>query len=292
MKNNYLSLFILSLFFIGFTACQSDSTEEQNAKDGMASVSFQILNYEQVCLDEVTRATQLSDLKHLDMAIYDATSNELIDCQQLVPTSDNYGQFSATLPYGDYRFVFLGYEGSRTAHLDTPSNIYFDDSYVPDFFFRTLVLTLSESSEEETPVTLQRAVAAFRLKSEGDIPSSLNLLTFASKGGSYHFNALTGTGTGAEERSYTYNVSSYAGKSSITIYYYTFLPATEATMDFTVTANDKEGGVLQTRNFNEVPMKVNQLTTYSGDFFGQPEAALNFNLSLSGEEWEEKNCTY
>jgi len=271
------------------SACHSEETEVPAT--GEATLSFYVQNYEQISLDKIkTRGTDATSLAHLAMAIYDASTLELA-AEPTIQNSgdDEYGQFSVTLPYGNYVFVFLGYDGSRTADMQNPKTIFFADNYVPHLFAKSMELSINSESTEARTVTLSRAVACFSLTCNGDLPSTLAKMSFSAKGGSGQLNALTNFADAAQDRTYTYsNLSSYAGKSSMTINLYTFLPANESSMNFTVTAYDSEDNAIRSRTFANVPMKINQRTCYIGDFF----ASDSFSLQLDNDEWDEQSFNF
>lgn len=278
---------VLSLLLV---ACSNESENQPNEK-GMGTVSFFINNYEQVSLNAPTRATATS-LNHLDMAVYDAATSELVESKQTSQDDNGYGSFSITLPYGSYTIVFLGYDGSRLANLTNPTSITYADNYVPNFFYKTISLTISSSESAAQSIALRRAVAAFTVRSNGDIPMNLSKIKIASTGGGHRFNALTGTASSLESREYTYNMASYAGKESLSIAFFTFLAAEEATMDFTVTALDESNAVIRSREFTNVPMKINQRSIYTGSFFSAEASTQGFSLTLDDDEWTETNYTY
>ena len=284
----HISLFGIIVCLLLMTACSSN---EEKTPSGEATLNFYVTNYEMVSLDHVTRAAATA-LQHLDMVIYNAQTEKLISTTQTSEGDNGYGTFSATLPYGSYTIVFLGYDGSRLANVEQLTNICYADDFVPNFFYKTLELTVSSSTNNAQTIALERAVAAFMVKSNGDIPLDLSKIRINATGGGHHFNAKTGTAVKAEDRSYTYNVSSYAGKESITITFFSFLTATESTMNFSVTAMDGEDNVIRHRDFNDVPMKINQRTTYTGSFFSKDESVQGFSLTLANDAWEESNNTF
>lgn len=288
MKN----LFYLMASALLLWACQHSTTDTPLPDEGTATLSFDIINYEQMSLDEVTRATEATALAHLDMAIYNASSHELVNSKQTESGDDTYGKFSATLPYGDYVFVFLGYDGSRKAVLDNPESISFANDYVPNLFLKTVELNVSAETAASQSISLKRRVAAFKLSSEGTIPQTLNKMACVMNGGGHHLNALTGLASTTEERTSINTVASLAGKESMGISYYTFLPADETTMNFTVTATDQAGEVIRSRQFTNVPMKINQRTTYRGNFFAQDQYTQAFTLQLETDEWNEQEYNY
>ena len=102
-------------------ACQNDEKEAANpSAEGMGTIKFQVTNYEQISFDDVTRAGSISSLNYLAMGIYDADTKALVSSEQKHKDDNGYGGFSATLPYGDYIIVFLGYTGSRQATWSRP----------------------------------------------------------------------------------------------------------------------------------------------------------------------------
>jgi len=285
----FVSVMLLSATSL-FVACQSQ--EQEDAPEGsVATVTFQVVNYVQVSLDELTRTAEATSLAHLDMAIYDL-DNQLVVKQQTTTDTDGYGSFSASLPYGQYQVVFLGYDGSRTANLDSPTSIFFEQDYVPNLFHKVVQLTVDGSATDVQSVVLSRAVAAFRLQHAGDIPADLNTMSFVTTGGAHHLNGLTGMASQTEQRTCDWGMSSVAGKTSFGIIYYSFLPSEEFTMSVTATATDKQGNVIRTRSFSDVPMKQNYLNSYSGNFFAPDSQTTSFSLTLETDQWEEVSHTY
>lgn len=273
------------------TACSNDGSEKE-PEEGEKTISFEVVNYQQVSLDDVTRATDATALAHLDMAIYDAATNALVSQTQTAKGESGYGQFSATLAYGQYTVVFLGYEGTRTANMSDPTAIIFGTGYIPNMFYKTMQLTVSPSSNATEEIVLKRGVAAFALKHSGYIPNTLNNISIKAIGGGYLFNALTGYASETKDNTLSHDMTPIVGGTSFTITRFTFLPAETATMTFTAVAKDADGNELQTRTFTDVPMKINQRTTYTGQFFGSGTNVQGFSLSLETDQWDEVNQTY
>ncbi|MBP5381034.1 MAG: hypothetical protein J6Y39_04820 [Bacteroidaceae bacterium] len=289
-------IFLLAIASVLLTACNDDDT----TIDGNKNITFYVTNYEQSSLDDVAAnapalfaaATSATSLAHLDIAVYDSESHALITSEQKNTGDEDYGSFSVTLPYGNYIVVFLGYAGSRQANLSSVEGIYFADNYVPDLFLTKIDLNISASTTTTKAVTLSRAVAAFRLKSSYDVPADLSKMVVTANGGGHHLNALTGFADEAEERSYTYDVSSFAGTTDLAITVYTFLTSNSSTMTFVASALNGADEEIRSRTFTNVPMKINQKTTYTGSFFTDGLGMSNFNLSLKTDKWNDVSYTY
>lgn len=292
MKLRFFLLVITATILI---ACNDDDT----AVDGNKAITFLVTNYEQSSLDDVAAnapalaaSTSATSLAHLDIAVYDSESHALITSEQKNTGDEDYGSFSVTLPYGNYIVVFLGYAGSRQANLSSVESICFADDYVPDLFLKKIDLNVSASTTTTKAVTLSRAVAAFRLKSNYDIPADLSKMVVTANGGGHHLNALTGYAKEAEERSYTYDVSSFAGTTDLAITVYTFLTSNSSTMTFAASALNGSDEEIRSRTFTSVPMKINQKTTYTGSFFTDGVGISNLSLSLDTNEWNDANYSY
>ena len=290
-----LRFFLLTIAATILAACSNEDT----IADGNKAITFYVTNYKQTSLDDIAASapalvtsTSASSLAHLDIAIYDSESHALITSEQKNVGDEDYGSFSVTLPYGNYIVVFLGYEGSRQANLSFIERICFADNYVPDLFLKKIDLSISSSTPTTNTITLSRAVAAFRLKSSYDIPADLSKMVITANGGGHHLNALTGYANEAEERSYTYDVSSYAGKTDLAITVYTFLTNNSSAMTFAASALNEADEEIRSRTFTNVPMKINQKTTYTGSFFTDGMGISNLSLSLDSNEWNDANYTY
>ena len=282
--------FILASAALLLTACHND--EEHRPAEGEGCLSFQVINYQQYSLDDETTRAAVSSVDHLDMAIYDGTTKELVKHLHQPKDTTGYGTFSVTLPYGTYHAVFLGYKGERRANVENLESICFPDDFVPHLFAKTLSITIDNPEEEAQSVSLKRQVAAFKLGSRGDNPGNLSTLTIEATGGSHHFNALTGVGAQVESRSYTYDVSKKAGADTLSVTFFTFLTNEEATMSFTATARDASQEELRKREFTNVPMKINQRTQYNGYFFDADKGTSGFTLSLDDEEMTNTTYSY
>ena len=284
---------ILAAALTLLTACHSDDDTTPTTAE-VGRITFEVVNYQQYSMDDPTRAETypVDELAHLDLAVYKTESNALILQQHQKKGDEGYGTFSASLPYGSYNVVMLGYQGSREAIIDDITAICYKDDYVPDFFYDKQSITINEAETEAKAVVLKRAVACFNLISSGKNPSNLKSISFTSNGGSHHFNALTGMGSKVESRTYTFDATKSAAADTLNYGFFTFLTSEEATMNFTVTAKDSEGNVLRTRDFENVPMKINQRTQYKGRFFDPDKGTSGYTLSLEGKAWNDVPYTY
>ncbi len=285
----HLFLFLFSFLLIA-SCTQSDSIEAQ----GELELKFNVQNYEQFSLDDLTRTADVSALNHLAMGIYDATTMQSVQAATVQDKGDaGYGQFSVRLPYGKYHIVFLGYDSKYAVHMDDPMRIYWDNESVTNTFLYSLPLEVNEQTTAAQNITLKRIVGGFSLRVLGNAPKNLNQFHIQMQGGCYTLNAITGLGNAVDERDYTIvGFNENVDDEEFNVNFYAFLPQESCTATITVQAQDVESNTLHERTFRDVPMKLNQLTRYTGDFFATDASGSNFSLMLENDVWDEKDFEF
>ncbi len=273
-------------------SCSSSESEEA-PQSGKVTVTFNVSNYEQVDMDDAeTRSTAITNLYWLTLGIYDANTLELVtDTVTQYYTDDGFGSFTVTLEYGSYKVLVLGYTNTRQPDMTNPKAIVFDEGFVPNLFSNMSDLTVDAETIESQTIMLSRVVAGFRVKFADAVPTTLARMHIVADGGSYILNSTTGY---ADEVATRTQDNTTVNSSTEAVIIYAFLTDEEATMDITYTAYDNDGNMLASHHFTDVPMKINQLTTYSGNFFTPETGEGDFSVGLAHDfDWEnEVNYTY
>ncbi len=263
----------------------SNSESEATPQSGKVTVTFNVSNYEQVNMDDAeTRSTSITNLYWLTLGIYDANTMELVDeAVTQYYTDDGFGTFSVTLEYGEYKVLVLGYTNTRQPDMSNPKAIVFEDDFVPNLFSNMSDLTVDANTSVSQTIMLSRVVAAFDVTFVDSAPETLRGMYIVADGGSYILNSTTGYADEVATR--VYNATISGSSTGITIY--TFLTDEEATMEFTFTAYDLNQEVLASHHFTNVPMKINQMTRYTGNFFTPETSEGGFTVELAHDfDWE------
>ena len=130
------------------------------------------------------------------------------------------------------------------------------------FYYGDLVVGTEKQSYD---LTLTRAVAMFRLVlTDESIPASVAKLKFYYLGGSSTFSPKDGYGCVQSKQTEIRPVATDG------IYEIYTLPHTEEDVltKLTVTALDANDNILKERTFENIPITRNQVTRYTGSFFG------------------------
>ena len=295
MKTNiYFRSIIGMLCFLSvmLCACSNETSTIPEEEGNSKTFTFQVTNYMQYAMDEGTRAaiapSESKRIQHLALGIFDATANTLVAPIQIQDKEDQgYGSFTAKLNYGKYRLVFLGYGGSNSIlTMENPEEISFGSDALPQTFLSSFEFTVDANTAATTNVVLKRVVSGFKLTMADAISSRTSGIKFISTGGGMVLNAKTGFAKASTGRENTIVIpESYHGKTGESVIFYLFLPTNEEIMDITASAVDENGEAFIERTFANVPMKINTLTTYQGNFFA--DTPYGFSITME-DDWGEE----
>lgn len=184
---------------------------------------------------------------------------------------EGFGTVSMTLQTGTYQLMVLAHSGKANPTLSNPEKVQFDNtgtSYSDTFYYYG-DLVVNEADEEgqvqSHDVKLDRAVSMFRLVIYDAIPDNVSQIRIWYEGGSGALNTVTGFGCVKSTQYVMYNIAGVT--SPLQLEAYTFLHAEEGDLSIIVTAYDAKSNIVKLREFSNVPMKRNQITQFSGNFF-------------------------
>ena len=261
MKN--IMFIALALLVI---ACEKPILDEDIVATKDANVILRMAQFEQVRFDNTaTRAAQdITKLcSRLNIAIFSMDGTKVKTVAQKEGDS-SYGTVALTLAAGTYRLVVIAHNCDGSATITSEEKVTFTNNKVTDtfYYYGDLVVTDAKQSYD---LTLTRAVAMFRLVlTDEEIPSNVAKLKFYYTGGSSTFSPKDGYGCVNSKQT---EVRTIAEDGIYDIY---TLPHTEDDVltKLTVTALDANDNTVKERIFENVPVTRNQITRYTGSFFG------------------------
>lgn len=301
-----LTLFPLLVFML--SSCQMMSFDDEDINNDTAkrekTMNFRLTPYKMTNLDELatgnddmasrenaltdeTRATQNST-DHLLMGIYDTEGN-LVDTIAYQDKDDaslpEYGTFKHTLKYGRYTILALGWNGQQACTVHRPDSITFSEGWVPHTFLCRQNIIVSESYSDTRSLSLKRCIAQFTLHfKDANFPKGIRDFVFNISGAGASLNAETRHCTRQADFTRTIDIPADVTKiKSLTSY--CFLPVDSIGIRLSITAHDIDGNTLGERTFEDVPMKINYVTNYSGNFFpyGDVDGDIEVDEQYDGE---------
>ena len=252
-------------------ACEKPVLDEDAVSTKEANVILRFKQYDQAPFSvgsgspAVTRtATDVTALcSRLNIAIFDTDGTKVKTVAQKEGDA-SYGTVAMTLAAGTYQLVVIAHNGDGSATITSTEKVTFPNNKVTDtfYYYGDLVVTDAKQSYD---LTLTRAVAMFRLVlTDESLPPTVAKLKFYYLGGSSTFSPKDGYGCVNSKQT---EVRTIADDGIYDIY---TLPHTEDDVltKLTVTALDENDNIVKERIFENVPVTRNQVTRYTGSFFG------------------------
>lgn len=240
-----------------FTACQKipagmgiDAMGDDTGEDADANVTL------------VAPTAVTEELGRLDVSLYDESGKRLRTVNQQSTTA-GYGTIALALSEGNYRVVAVAHNGAEKAAMAHAEKITFASNKMTDTFCYTTLLSVGEDGVTER-LALHRVVAKVVFRFTDDLQAKgVAQLKFYYTGGSSTLDALTGRGCVNSRQTELRTVTDQATAYEL----YTMPHSDEGKLKITVTALTAEGTTLLTRTYENVPVKVNNVTEWQGSLW-------------------------
>lgn len=270
-----------NVFFV-LAACllASCSSNDDNVFDGSpveTRVSITFSPYKQ---EAMTRAASpIADIAtYLDVWLYESGS-EAAAFHQSVSDAD-FGSINVTLDKTKtYTLYAVAHKATGAATL-TDGVITFPDDKVTHAMYYTT--TFSPATTTNLSCLMNRIVAQFRLETTDAVPDGVVKMRFTMEDVFDRWNVTTG-GTHQVSRVTTFENFTKKGDGTAAFTVYAIVTDAETAHNITIEALDSNDDVIQSRYFENVPLRNNYKTTYRGTFFTDQAATATFTV----DDWSE-----
>lgn len=217
-----------------------------------------------------------------DLWVLDYMGDELVQQIHQASGDEDWGQPTLNLKYGEHHVYFIASRGQSPTLNTTSKTITF--SKVLDTFWKDYSVTVVSTSNGNRAVTLDRVVTRLRLTFTDALAEGLSTIQTTPGTWYYGFNYTTGEPTEMKSNQtiITEVPASMIGNSGETVNVFGFSSATEWTTDVSIAAKKSDNTVLGQAAIEDVPLKRNRSTEYSGPLFitgGAVEMSLNSEWS-------------
>lgn len=274
-------IYLLPMLIIAFGSCVNSIEDDDNQDTARVTIRTSVYTFSEVD----TKATLPEALTRLSAWIISNDGKKISEIEQTIEDS-GFGAIETNIPYGEYTLVIVGHSGGKSAEINAQKEISFQEAKLTDTFLYADGLTVEEGKDVEVSAVMKRAIAKFTLHIMDAIPEGAAEMVMTIQGGGTVLNATTGLATTAVEQMRNIAIpASYIGKADSKFSFYIFMPEKEKKITINTAVKNEDGDVLYERAFTDVPMKINQLTTYSGELF---KAGSNMSITLVvTTEWDE-----
>lgn len=243
----------------------------------------------------VESASSYAYVKAITLALYDSQGTEVYNTTQLKDDASTYttfGQFSFSLPIGNYTLVAIGrnHFGSDVFTLTSPTEAAYTSTLPRETFCATQSVTISGTTPLNLSITLDRISTMLIVKSTDLCPVGAAKLRTTYAEASKSFNPTTGLATDDDGFTALNNLSSAVGNNT-NIGLYAFLSTDEQSMDITLEVLDASDNVLCTKSISDVPFKRNRATKLEGQLF-TPSSASSATFSFETDWLQDLTVTF
>ena len=274
---------------------EAQTSQQEQPKNEKGNVIIRVSDFRLVSADEATRGVVdiTSYCTRLNYVIY--KDGKKIDSRSQMQGDDGYGETTMSLEPGTYKLLVLAHSSSGgNPTLTDPENIQFTNKLgFSDTFYYYGDITVANQAQEHD-VILTRASTMLRFNITDELPANLKYMQFYYTGGSGVLNAVTGYGGLVNsQQTVLLNVSSFVGAELPPLKVYTFLQEDEARLEVTVTAMDADKNTIVERKFENVQMKRNMVTDYTGSFFDHHnDNTFTFKAETDWEVYQQQTFSF
>lgn len=227
-------------------------------------------------------------VKAVTLAFYDEDNTEVYMSTQLrddASTYTTFGEFSTSLPMGNYTMVVIGrghYAGD-VLELTSPTSAVYTDR-VRETFIATQAVNITNTTGETLSATLHRVVSKVVVVSTDGKTENANNVSVTFAAGGKGVNPTTGlalTNTGFVN---TVGISAAVGETS-TSNSFLFLATDEQTMTVTLDVLNADGNSISHKVVENVPLRRNRITTLTGSLYSS-DATSDFQVET---DWLDGN---
>lgn len=262
------------------TACSSESEELSVKSEVSAGADTEVtLTFSPYEVSAMTRAaTSIADFcTHLDVWVTDGTTTA--DTHQTTTDAD-FGEVSLTLDKTKMYTVYaVAHKCTADATLADGIISFPEDKVTHTLYYTT---TFTPTKDMVLSCLMTRIVAQFQLATNDAVPADVKKLRF-TLGNVFNRWSVTTGGTNQLNREVVVNITSTHDDGTITCSVYGIVTDAQTTHTVTVDALSEADAVLQTRVFENVPLRNGYRTTYRGSFFIDAPMTMTFTCDDCNE---------
>ena len=281
-----ISLLALCLAVVSCTNGEFD-IDNQPTEVKSRVITFTLGEFSQQAM---TRAS-VSDINMTDLWVFDYIGDELKQTIHQTNEEAGFGSISATLDYGSHTLYFVTSRGvSPTVNTDAHKIVWEKPS---DTFIATASMTVSATSGSSLPVSLKRAATRLSISILDEVPANAASVEITPTEWYYGMDYITGLGTDlvANQTRIVNIPTDYLGTSGkLTVYVFGFVPSEELQTNVSCALKASNTSVLGSVNLENVSLKKNITSSYSGYVIG--DNTKTFTLTVDDSWGTEDTHTW
>ena len=262
-------------------SCEKEETLTVKVNEPKDSLQAKTITFTfgEIMQQPMTRGT-LAEASITDLWVFDYMGEKLKQTVHQSSTDDGFGSVAVKAETGDHSFCFVASRGTGA----TVSGGAIAWEKPSDTFWAKTTLTITPTTATSQSVELQRVATKLKITITDEVPAALSKLTITADSWHSGINAITGEPTAAAARTSTISVpASYIGTTGQLVASIFGICGDDYTTDVSVTASDANSQTIASVALDDVPMKKNTTTSYSGPLFTRQPT---FSMTVA-DSWGE-----
>lgn len=252
--------------------------------DNQVILNFTPLAYESM---ETKATVQISEVSnYLDVWLIDGET--ILEAHQSkAADATTFGSIPFTLnKTKTYTVVAVAHKGNGAATLEE-SVISFPDNKITETFFYTGAYCPGTGGTTPS-FGMTRNVGMFKLTFTDALPAALEKVQFTVTGSGLGYN-IAGYSTNVGDKTSVINNPSSSNDGTTSFKIYCLADGEASTISVTVTAYGDEDAVIETKTFEDVPLRAGYIASYRGTFFVTTAATAGFTADDAWENYEQES---
>jgi len=266
MKQIFLFLSALLL-----AACSKTVIDDTNTDNDLSTLIIHIHA-------NSTRANLSDIFSRINIALFNEDGERVKTVSQ-TSSDGSFGLTQVSAQPGNYTLVIMAHSCNGSATITAPDKVTFPSNKVTDTFYAYTAVTLTDI-RQDIDISLQRCVSMIRLYLSG-LPAGTETLKCYYVGGSSTFSPQAGFGCVNSKQT---ELRAFVSDGIYEIY--TFPHSTEDIITkLEMTALDANDNILGESSLTNIPVTINRVTEYTGDFSATDMSSVTIGITVN-PEWE------
>ena len=253
--------------------------------DTLVTIHFTEPQFTMEPMSSRTRATlSSSGMTHLDLWLSDGETTT--DIHQ-TSSDANYGTVTTTLnKTKTYTLYAIAHKAAEACTLTNGIIAYPDDKVKESFFYST---TFTPATTASMNCAMHRITGKFTLQTTDAVPAEVDHFRFTIANTGIRFNAATQSPAEVTDRIVDFASISRNKTDNTCSFACQILSTSDAATNFTITATAyrSDNSIVETKTFENVPIRNNYRTAYTGAFF----TSSSLSMTFTADDWQDYDAT-
>ncbi|MCI6161188.1 MAG: FimB/Mfa2 family fimbrial subunit [Prevotellaceae bacterium] len=280
MKKQLLLIFVAAMALV---SCEKAFLpEDETGGNDKKTLRIAVDRLEQADFGQVRGSSPLRNLcTKLTFVLFDEEGGLVARVNQGV-AEESFGNATINVEFGNYHLLVVAYQGEKNCVVEKDGGVTFNGaSKIGDTFWYYGAVSFGETSSDVS-VVLKRVVAKMEIRGTDALPSNVKKVSIKYSKATGTLDWATGYGKTSTSLTKDFEITDNMVGKPPYFEFYTFPHQEEESLTVKVCAYDANGALVLEKVMENVPIRRNAITRYSGNLFNN---AVGISVSVD-DNWE------